>query len=185
MSDHFQWTRKHELLFGIRRSIRYHARRRRFFDRLKRGMTFLTVMCGMGTFAMLLAHVPPAWPIATAMTLTVLAVFDLLVNTAEGVRLHADLGRRFTEIEMDLVLTEDNLTDQQVREFANQRLRVVLEEPPTMRVLDCICHNEVVRVMGHNKAYEVKLSKWQRFFANFLDVSPDEIREVPEVPAPI
>jgi hypothetical protein len=147
-------------------------------------ITFLTVICSIGTFAMLLSKVPPAWPIATAMMVAFWGIIDLLLNTAEGARLHADLGRRFMEIEMDIVLTEEKLSDQQLREFANRRLRIVLEEPPTMRVLDCVCHNEVVQAMGHNKAYEVKLSRFQKFCANFLDVSPGEIREVSESTSP-
>jgi len=59
-----------------------------------------------------------------------------------------------------------------------------------MRVLDCICHNEIVRAMGHGKEYEVKLTKAQKFFASFLDICPGEIRINPgrtpssEVPRP-
>jgi len=41
----------------------------------------------------------------------------LILNTAEGARLHADLSRRFIELEMDIVLAGENLSDQQLREL--------------------------------------------------------------------
>jgi hypothetical protein len=41
--------KRNKLLFGVRRSIRYHMRRRRFFDRLDFWTRFLTVITGGGT----------------------------------------------------------------------------------------------------------------------------------------
>jgi hypothetical protein len=179
MSDYIQRPRQHDLLFGVRRSVRYHTRRRRFFDRLRKSITFLTVIAGMSTLAMLLSELNPAWALLTAALVTFFGIIDLILNTAEGARLHADLSRRFIELEMDIVLAGENLADQQLREFASRRLRIELEEPPMMRVLDCVCHNEIVQAMGHGKEYEVKLTKAQRFFASFIDICPEEIRITP------
>lgn len=176
MSEHVQRPRQHDLLFGVRRSVRYHARRRRFFDRLRRGITFLTVIAGISTLTILLSNIRPPWPLVTAAMVTLFGIIDLILNTAEGARLHADLSRRFIELEIDIVLAGEILGDQQMREFAGRRLRIELEEPPMMRVLDCVCHNEIVQAMGHGKEYEVKLTKAQRFFANFMDICPGEIR---------
>src|SRR3954454_5427544 len=104
MSEHVQRPRQHDLLFGVRRSIRYHASRRRFFDRLRRSITFLTVIAGISTLAILLSKVGPPWPLVTAALMTFFGIIDLILNTAEGARLHADLARRFIELEIDIVL---------------------------------------------------------------------------------
>lgn len=176
MFNYIQRPRQHDLLLGVRRSVRYHARRRRFFDRLRKVITFFTVLAGISTFVLLLSNQPPIWTLVTAALVTFFGIIDLILNTAEGARLHADLSRRFIELEMDIVLAGENLSDQQLREFASRRLRIELEEPPMMRVLDCICHNEIVQAMGHGKEYEVKLTRAQRFFASFMDICPGEIR---------
>jgi hypothetical protein len=179
MTDHVQRTRQHDVLFGIRRSVRYHARRRRFFDRLRKGIVFLTVVTGVATLVLLLSPVPPVWSMVTAVLVSLFGTIDLILNTAEGARVHGELMRKFMELEMGIVLIGESLSDQQLREFASQRLRIELEEPPIMRVLDCVCHNELVQAMGQGKEYEVRLTVAQRFFANFFDICPGEIRAVP------
>jgi hypothetical protein len=98
MFDYIQRPRQHDLLLGVRRSVRYHARRRRFFDRLRKAITFLTVISGISTFAMLLSNQPPVWPVVTAALVTFFGIIDLILNTAEGARLHADLSRSFMDI---------------------------------------------------------------------------------------
>ena len=45
------------LLFGVRRSVRYHMRRQRFFDRLDRAAALATLMAGSSTVVALLASV--------------------------------------------------------------------------------------------------------------------------------
>ncbi|MDB6064205.1 MAG: hypothetical protein JWR26_413 [Pedosphaera sp.] len=176
MSDQTPWTRQQELLFGVRRSIRYHTSRKRFFDRFRKFITFLTAALGVTTLTMLLSNIQPIWPMVTAVLVSLFATIDLILNTAEGARLHGELARRFIELEMDIVLAGETLDDAQLRQFAGRRLRISMEEPPIMRVLDCVCHNELVEAMGHGSIYEVKVTRTQRFFANFWDISPREIR---------
>ncbi len=43
------------LLFGVRRSVRYHMRRQRFFDRLDRAAGLASLMAGSSTVVALLA----------------------------------------------------------------------------------------------------------------------------------
>jgi hypothetical protein len=176
MSDKIPWTRQQELLFGVRRSIRYHTRRKRFFDRLRKCITFFTAVLGVTTLAMLLSNLEPIWPMVTTVLVCLFGTVDLILNTAEGARLHGELTRRYIELEMEIVLAGEPLSDAQLREFASRRLRISIEEPPIMRVLDCVCHNELVEAMGHGRIYEVRVTWVQRFFANFWDISPREIR---------
>jgi hypothetical protein len=121
---------------------------------------------------------------ATAMLAALFAIADLILNAAEGAGLHADLARRYLELEAEIAAAGENPSDQQMREFANRRLRISLEEPPIKRVLDCVCHNELVRATGQGRAWEGKLTGIRRFLANFWDVSPGKIRQAPETGEP-
>ncbi len=183
MPENLQRPKIFDLLFGVRRSVRYHVRRRRFFGRARKLITFLTAMAGVATLALVLAKVDPRWVLGAAVLVSLTGVIDLILDTAGGARLHGELARRFIELEMDMVEAGENIADQQLREFAKRRLRIELDEPPTMRVLDCVCHNELVQAMGQGREYEVNLTRMQRFFANFLDICPGQIRALSVAPA--
>lgn len=74
----------HNLLFGVRRSIRYHQRRRRFFDNLARGKTWLAFVFGSAAMATLLAHGPttgntcpvPLLPLIATILVTAVTALD-------------------------------------------------------------------------------------------------------------
>ena len=139
------------------------------------------MIAGITALAVLLAAADTDWALASAGLVTFLGTIDLILNTAEGARAHAELQRRFMELEMDIVRVGAEPGDQQLREFATRKLRIEMDEPPIMRVLDCVCHNELVRAMGRGEEYEVRLSGAQRFFANFMDISPGRIRVAAQV----
>ena len=40
----------------------------------------------------------------------------------------------------------------------------------TLRVLDSICHNELLRAMGYDQSQYVEIAWYQRLFAQFIDI---------------
>jgi hypothetical protein len=176
MSAQNQWMRQPDMLFVVRRSVRYHNKRKRFFERMRRMLNFVTMALGVATLGILLAKVDTGWAISTAAAVSFFAMIDLLLNTSEGARLHADLSRRYLDLEADLVKAGEHPGEEQARDFSAQRLRIASEEPPMMRVLDCECHNDLVRAMGRGELCPLKLTRSQRFIANFWDISPGDFK---------
>lgn len=159
----------HDLLFGVRRSIRYHHRRKRFFDRIHKISTILSALSGSATIAAVLAKAGPNWIITFAALVAVFSVIDLVVGTAQAARLYDDLGKRFINLEK-LIISKAEFTQQDLADFTAQRLDIEADEPPPLKVLDSICHNELLRAMGYDRSKFLKISWYQRLFSQIIDV---------------
>lgn len=149
------------LLFGVRRSVRYHNRRRRFFEGRNRFTNALSVILGSTVVATTLANLTEnCLLIIISSFVAVAAIVDLIGATIVMARLHADLARKFIELEQQLVLMKEP-TEDELREARAVRLRIEADEPPVYRVLDILCHNEMVLAGGHGEGelYAVPLYK--------------------------
>ena len=51
-----------------------------------------------------------------------------------------------------------------------QRLEIETREPPHYRVLNLLCHNEMVKAMGKPAHEYVDIPRWQSLLAHFTDV---------------
>ena len=165
----------HELLFGVRRSIRYHARRRMFFDRCRQFTSAIGVIFGSATFFTLLNKMDPLYPTLSAALVTVFSTIDLVVGTAVAARRHDDLCRRFIELERQMELAERPIDVQALAKFKAQRLEIEADEPPVHRVLDLMCHNELLHAMGYERKQFVRIRFYQRWLAPFFDVQDHKI----------
>ena len=58
----------------------------------------------------------------------------------------------------------------QLNEFTARRLEIEMKEPPLLRVLNIICHNEEIMARGLS-ADPLPLKSWQRGIAAFLDLN--------------
>lgn len=166
---------RYDLLFGVRRSVRYHNRRERFFDRLNKVSTFLSALAGTATIAAVLAKAGPGLTITFALAVAVFSIIDLVVGTAQQARLHNDLARRFFGLEKGIITCKD-LSEEMVADFTAQRLDIEANEPPPLKVLDSICHNELLRAMGEDESCYVKIEWYQRWFSQFIDINEHTIK---------
>ena len=158
----------HDLLFGVRRSIRYHSRRRQFFERWHLMTSFLSVLLSSATVASLLTG-QSMWGVVAAGIVTLLSALDLVVGTATRARNHHDLVRRFTDVEREMIgIAAPTVED--VARVTGERLAIEADEPPVKRVLDALCHNELARAMGYDRSQFVPVRWWQRWLAQFVDV---------------
>lgn len=61
-----------------------------------------------------------------------------------------------------------------------KRLEIEAEEPPILRVVDILCHNELLRAQGYDPTIEATLyydvSPLQRFFAPLFDIRAHNIK---------
>ncbi len=162
-----------DLLFGVRRSIRYHNHRRRFFDAIDKAAKIFTVIAGSATFASALST-HPRLTLAFAASVAVLSTIDLIIASAERARLHSDLAKRFAALEAR-ILRHKQPTRDDLNEFIAERLMIESDEPPALRVLDCRCHNELCQAMGKDDCEFVKIGFVQGLFSQVVDLWPSKI----------
>lgn len=159
----------HNLLFGVRRSIRYHTRRWRFYDQVSSCCKFLSVLGGTATISAVLAKFGAEWTIGFASIVTIFSALDLVIGSAQKARLHNDFSRQFVVLEKDM-LTKEGVSKSDILEFTARRLEIEAQEPPPLRILDMICHNELCRAMGYGESEQVKIRWYQRLLCQIIDV---------------
>ncbi len=169
------------LLFDVRRSMRYHDRRRAFFERMHRVTNVLTVlMAGSVLFELGRTGETAGWLILLSVAAALLAAFDMVVGYGARAALHRDLKRRFADLE--IAMMRGGLDEEAWREHQIQRLAIERDEPPVYRALDLLCHNEQLAAEG-SKEPPAKVSPWQRYTSQLL-LWPDLGANPPE-PAPM
>ncbi len=160
--------RLHELLFDVRRSIRYHNRRRMFFDRFNLAANSVALIFGSATVYGVLSHAGQWLALGAAAFVTVFSALNLVVGSSRMARLHSNLARRFIALEKDICAAEA-LDEAGLRTSTVARLDIEAEEPPVLRVLDTLCHNELARAMGYGTAQMKRVKWYQRALAQFFD----------------
>lgn len=160
---------KDKLLFGVRRSIRYHNHRRRHFDFINKFTTIIAALSGSATVISVLSKLGQNCTITFAVIVAVMSAVDLVLGTAQKAREHNDLAKRFFDLEK-AIITIKEITEEDLSRLTTQRLDIEADEPPVLQVLDCICHNELLRAMGYDQSKHVKIKWYQRLFRNFIDI---------------
>lgn len=160
-------TNINHLLFNARLSIRYHNRRRAFFDVVNLCASAVAVIFSSGAIGALLAKSTElaAW---SAVVVTVFAGVNLVLRSSERARQHHDLTRRFIALEIKLIPA----TESQFSELYGEKLLIEADELPPLDILAVICHNDQVSAEGHGPGRKVNLWFWQRMFAHFFDLPP-------------
>ena len=128
-----------ELLFAVRRSVRYHRHRERFLDRVHQLGVVLAAFSGAATVAALLAELPAGWTWVGlfAASLTVLAgATELVFGPARAARRHGSLAVSLLALEKDLLRVGLSLTPAALLKLQSRRLDIEASEPPVYRVLD-------------------------------------------------
>ncbi|MBU1691931.1 MAG: hypothetical protein KJ958_03295 [Gammaproteobacteria bacterium] len=142
---------QHDLLFAVRRSIRYHDRRRAFFDRMHQVTAGLTILlAGSVLFDMARPGHTPWWMTVMAFVAALLSAWDMVVGYAQKANLHGTLKNRFSTLEMAMIAGDD--TPETLNKHLLERLRIEQDEPPIYRALDLLCRNELMIAMGYKKS---------------------------------
>lgn len=154
------------LLFGVRRSARYHSRRQAFFECWDRWTSFLLLVLGSGSVALAIQD-DGTGMIIVGLTVTTVSGLKLVFAFGLKASRHAQFVRDFTRLEQQLYEDDSEETVSAVR---HERLAIEATEPPVMWVLDVICHNELLRAMGIEDPKErVQLNWFQYFTANLFN----------------
>ncbi len=165
---------QHKLLCGVRRSIRYHARRQAFYESLDRWTTFALLLLGSGAMALLLLE-HPAWVLGANFVMAFLAGLRLVFGIGAKAGIHARFVSDFTRLEKRL---RASASAEEVAAVTRERLELEASEPPVMRVLDVICHNELLTAEGYQDPEErVDLAWWQYHTANLCNCGEHRLQK--------
>jgi hypothetical protein len=165
--------RWHSMQFSVRRSIRYHQRRRSFFDRLDKISNMMSLIFGsVAVYGTLQKNAENVALIASGLV-TVFASVNLVLSSAIRARDHADFTRKYVELEKLMLGAE---SEERLLKVAARRLSIEAEEPPVLHVLNAICHNETMRAMGYAKEDLTKIGPLQRLVAQFFDLCESDIQ---------
>ena len=136
----------YELLFAVRRSVRYHDRRRRFYEIRNTSTVFSAVIGGSSAVTALMAD-STVFSMVSSAAVAVMAAFDLAVGTARRAGRHGNLARQFITLEQEFAHGR-NLENDEYEALTRRRLAIEASEPPVLRLLDAMCHFEVLRSLG-------------------------------------
>ena len=164
------------LFFCIRRSIRYHGRRQGFYRACQDATLFAAVLLSTSTIALFLesslADYPTWIKLLPSVVTSVLVGFTLVYRVGEKACDHANFRRQFIVLEQRLVAErrlEGEEMEKLLQDVTKERLNIESYEPKVKKVLDTICHNELLRAMGYPKTDEIEIGFWQRMFAPLFD----------------
>ena len=166
-------------LFHVRRSVKYHDHRKRFFENALNVALFLAMAAGP-TFLVLGLSLSSAeiqdpsakgvdWlKYVPALFTSIFTGAVLLSKAGSKANLYDRLRARYIELRQDMERTGDACTRQDVAEFTARRLEIEVDEPPINRVVDAISHNQVCQSMGirRGNAY-VKIKLRHRLLGSF------------------
>lgn len=174
MTDEDLKVKWHALLFAVRRSARYHVRRRQFFDRMDFATKFLIIITGGATVISVNAESHNPWAKVFGSLVAVFSAIDLIIGCSGAARDHHDLVRRFLELEKEINLHSKAPNEELLIKLCNKRLEIEADEPPKLRILDLLCHNELIKSGGYPTTELSAIKFYQRWCCQFFDWGADE-----------
>lgn len=166
----------HNQLFGVKRTIRYYIHRRRFFEKWKLTTDFLIIVSG-GLVVSLASSGEGArsWGVIAAGAMAaMLGTFDLLIGFSVKARESHDFVKEFGRLERDM--TASPKTREALVAFTNRRLELEEEEPPRLRVLNNLCHNELIIAEGYPEDDYADIPTVLHLTAPYVNWGADAIR---------
>lgn len=159
------------LLFDIRRSIRYHDRRRTFYEQLHHLTSLLTIlMAGSVLFDLAKKGETAEWLIWISVAAAMLAAIDMVIGYAKRASLHGSLRERFANLEIEMIsgpADGDNWL-----KYQKERLLIEKDEPAVYLALDGLCRNELLVAEGFTREdapeHFFKARFWHRWTAQFF-----------------
>jgi|GEM_PF-4271210 len=97
----------------------------------------------------------------------------LVLSWSDKARLHADLAQKFLALEAEIVkVGKRKFTEDQLNDWHSKVLGIEAAEPPTLSVLEAICHNDIVDSLGEPER-KIKLNWCHKSLMHIFDFNLD------------
>ncbi|MEI6985921.1 MAG: hypothetical protein WCK65_07325 [Rhodospirillaceae bacterium] len=168
----------YKLDFAVHVSLRYHSRRRAWFDALHRLSMVLSAVGGSAALASVLTAgqstaVPNSLVLVVAMSVTAAGAFSVAFGFSERARVANDLYRRFAALARDIAAHQAPVACE-LRKWRAERLLIEADEPSINSVINILCHNAEVGARGRqNEDEHIYWVHWfRRMCANLVSLRP-------------
>lgn len=174
-----QW---YKLEFAVARSLRYHSKRRAFFERCNQVSRAVVVVSGAGSafaafaYDSMLRNEQQAnvhahslsWFLCLSIVVATAAGLDLIFEFSRRAMTYDHLYRCFADLSVDIARADKS--EQSFRELYVRRLLLEKDEPTPLDVLNVVCSNEELQARGFAKGR--KIHWWQNAFKQFFSLPP-------------
>ena len=156
--------------FRVHVSVRYHARRRAWYDRLHRIM-MLVIATGAsaGVAAICGGLLREAEFLAVAVA--VAGALELALSLPERARVEDALYRRFNALAADIAEAR-SITDADIRSWEARRLLIRSDADDRLEALRRVCHNLEAEARAYPLEAFYWLWPWQRLCAQIVSLPP-------------
>lgn len=159
---------RHNLQFGLREQIAYHAIREQALARLSRLLTGVQVFLGTSAIASM-TEILPVDALWSVVASALAGVVLLVVDPAGGARDHRALRSRFHHVLADM--EEGDGSAENLRMLKAARERISADVPPAYRVVQAIAYNTAVNATyleADAAKHRYHIGFWRRIFANWI-----------------
>jgi len=138
--------------------LRYHAKRRRFFENFSNFIKVSVVFTGSSAFMAVLGNKTDIALVATFL-ISILSALNLVFDFSKRALVHADLRKRFSELLKEIIIKEP--TEENLKTWEAEKVLIEIDEPTALKVLDIHCHNEEAVALGYGSEDIYKLGWWR------------------------
>lgn len=168
-------TTSRELRLSVEISVRYHNRRRSFFDFLHKCVVAVGLIGGSAAFFVIWNDysTQTGWPrevgLYGALAIAIFHALDLVVGFASMGRLHQSLYQRFILLAADMDENADR-EEQLLGRWMARKQQIEHDEPSPFHVVSALCRNEVFESTGRDRDREFihPVPPMRRLFAHFF-----------------
>lgn len=163
------------LEFLLNKSIRYYAKKRRFFEHLHRVAQTIILAGGSSAVTAIFNGVSGIALYSTAI-ITMIGLVDYIFDFSGREKNYGDLYKRTVLLSSELLKYEGG--KDHAAQINSKRYQIYADAPPIGRVLDVICHNEEVIAQGISRNELYKINVFQSFFAHFFDIQSGSFQKI-------
>lgn len=173
--------KKDDLESDVRRSIRYHSRRRSFYERCHRSIMFLVILLSSNAiFSLIPKEVYPSAPTLMNAIIVAIASLDLVIGFSSKAKDHEILYKKYYDLQIQI--QTQKASPEARRSWLAEYLKIEMEEPPKYEALDISCHNEEARAMGCHASEYYKLNIAQKLFMHLWRFSDTDWKRLEPIP---
>tara|TARA_R110002124_G_scaffold284368_1_gene461527 strand:+ start:42377 stop:42895 length:519 start_codon:yes stop_codon:yes gene_type:complete len=154
-----------ELEFNALRNALYHTARRQRLEGYGRVLNLAVILGGAGTivdFSKDLGFNP--W---LGLLVAVVGALQLVFDFSGRASKHEVLQRRFYDL-LGRISESTEIDDTGRGQLNGELMRIYGDEPPTMRALDAVAHNEARDALFGDEHPRLKIHWWANFTRHFL-----------------
>ena len=162
-----------KLQFNLGRSIRYHSRRRKFFDFWDKFTTCCSlVFSSTATYGVLSTN--GKITLISGAIVTIFSSLSLVIGFSNKARDHFDFVKQYSLLERMSI--KEVLSEKLLKQITDEKLSIESTEPVVLRVLNEMCWNEEAKAQGIKPEKWRKIKWYQRLFSSFFDIVPESIK---------